>query len=132
MRRCLTTRLWAASLRARRSSGVVVGYSSRHGLWSCGRRLVLLRRGCRALARCPFLVEIDPPLALFVLRELQLCPERAPGAAAEAGDLLLRATDRRLIAALHRLLQAVDQLLHDRRRQRLAGLVLPDHEAAAR
>src|SRR5262249_3883445 len=66
----------------------------------------------------PRLVELDAPAPLLVLDGLELRAEAPPRAAAEAGDGLLRA------ALLH-------QLLRNRDRQRLARLLLPDHEAAA-
>src|SRR3954466_6042388 len=96
-------------------------------------RLALRRRigGClgrRLLG--PFLVEVDAPLALVVLLELELRAEGAAGAALETGHGLERAARPWLLAALARLLQRLHQFLHDRRRQVLAGLLLPGHEAA--
>src|SRR3954447_11423888 len=135
--RCLTTRLRAASLRARRCS--VVRGSRVAVCHSCGNRIgggrgssVLLRRWRPARSLRPLLVEVDAPLVLFVALELELGAERPSRAAAEARDLLLGATYRRLVAALDRLAQRLDQLLDDRGSEGLAGLVLPDHEAAAR
>src|SRR5947209_7384697 len=87
-----------------------------------GGRGVALRCGAvtggrlRALAR-PVLVELDAPLAVVALLELQLGAERAAGASAEAAHRLLGPA-------------LLDQLLDDRYRQDLAGLLLPDHEAA--
>src|SRR5262249_5558268 len=66
----------------------------------------------------PLLVELDAPLPLVVLDELELRAEAPAGAAPEAGYRLLGAP------LLH-------QLLDDHRGERLAGLVLPDDEAAA-
>ena len=60
-----------------------------------------------------------------------LARKRAPGAAAEARDGLGGAAHRRVLAGSIDAAQALDQLLDDRRRQGLAGLLLPDHEAAA-
>src|SRR3954464_8811851 len=59
----------------------------------------------------PLLVEVDAPLALLVLLELELGAERASRAPPEAGDLLGRAPDRRLVAALLGFAQRLDQLL---------------------
>src|SRR3954454_13230530 len=137
IRRCRTTRLCAASLRARRwsalsrSGGSVVRYPCCN-LLRLGRRRLLLGRRLRPGPLRPLFAKADPPLAFLVLLELELGPECAARAPAETRDLALRATDRRLVAALDRLAQALDQLLDDRRSQRLAGLVLPDHEATAR
>src|SRR5205085_8706200 len=69
--------------------------------------------------------------ALVVLLELQLGSERTPGAPLEARHRLLRAPRAGLLAALARVLQRLHELLDRRRRQVLAGLLLPDHEAAA-
>ena len=54
--------------------------------------LVLRGRRRARLAR-PLLVELDAPLAVLVLLELELGPEAAARAAAEARDLLLGAAD---------------------------------------
>src|SRR4051794_13527052 len=67
----------------------------------------------------PRLVELDAPLALVVLHEGEAGAERAAAAALEAGDRLRRAAGG-------------DELLGDSRRHLLAGLGLPDDEAAAR
>src|SRR5215218_2004798 len=109
-----------------------LGLGGRVGRSVAGSRLVRLLLG--RLAGRPLLVEVDLPLARGVLArlDLQLGTEVAPGASAEARDLLLRAPDRRLVAALARLEQALHQLLGDRHRQVLVRLLLPDDEAAAR
>src|SRR3954467_9059647 len=65
----------------------------------------------------PLLVEVDAPLALVVLLELELGTERAPRASLEARHRLLGAARAGLLAALARLLERPHQLLHDRRRQ---------------
>ena len=62
---------------------------------------------------------------------LELGAEGPAGAAAEAGDGLLGPAHARVLAALARGAQARDQLLGHRDREVLAGLLLPDHEAAA-
>src|SRR4051794_12830505 len=92
----------------------------------CGRRLggVVGRRLGRRLLR-PFLVEVDAPLALVVLLELELGAEGAARAPLETGHRLGSAPRTRLLAALARLLQRLHQLLHGRRRQVLARLLLP-------
>ena len=82
-------------------------------------RLRLLALGRLGALAGPGLVELDAPAALFGLHQRELGAEGAAGAALEAGHGLLG-------AALG------DQLAGDRRRQRLARLALPDHEAAAR
>src|SRR3954454_19266600 len=92
----------------------------------CGSCFRVRRRLLR-----PFLVEVDAPLALVVLLELELGAERPPRAALEARHRLLGAARTGLLAALPRVLERLHQLLHDRRRQVLPGLLLPDHEAAA-
>ena len=79
---------------------------------------ILALRRLGALAR-PRLVELDAPLAVLALLEREPRAERLARAALEAGHRPRRAARR-------------DQLLRDRHRQRLAGLALPDHEAAAR
>src|SRR3954468_10037116 len=94
------------------------------------RGLWVRRRGLR-LPR-PLLVEVDAPLALVVLLELQLGAEGAAGAPLESGHGLHRPPDARLLAPLARVLQRLHQLLHHRGRQVLTRLALPDHEAAAR
>src|SRR5215216_4223847 len=83
-----------------------------------GRFVGLGRRRLGALAR-PWLVELDPPLAVLALLQRQLRAERAARAAAEA---------RHRLGGLAR----GDQLARNRNRELLARLALPDHEAAAR
>src|SRR5436853_91162 len=79
------------------------------------RRRVFLRgrRVPRALG--PLFVEVHPPAAFLVLLELELGAEAAAGAAAEARDLLRGPAHARILAALARLAQALDQLLDHRR-----------------
>src|SRR3954451_10686617 len=90
-----------------------LGRHGRRGLVGAGLGLGRLA----ALAR-PGLVELHAPLAVLALHERELGAEGAPRAALEAGHLLGGEA-------------VLDQLARDRRRQRLAGLGLPDHEAAA-
>ena len=74
-------------------------------------------RALAAFAR-PRLIELHPPLALLALLQRKLRTERPPAAALEARHRLGRAARR-------------DELARDDERQRLAGLRLPDDEAAA-
>src|SRR5215211_810397 len=88
------------------------------GLRRLGRFVGLLgRRRLGALTR-PWLVELDPPLAVLALLQRQLRAERAARAAAEA---------RHRLGGLAR----GDQLAGHGHRELLARLALPDHEAAA-
>ncbi len=82
-----------------------------------GGRLVGRRRLLAFLG--PRLVELGAPAALFVLHQREACAERTAGATTEAGHLRGGA-------------RVADQLADDRGAERLAGLRLPDHEAAAR
>src|SRR5947208_2461018 len=84
-----------------------------------GRAVLLLGRRPRSRLARPVLIELDAPLPVVSLLELQLRLEGAAGAAAEAGDGLLG-------------LEVRHQLADDRDRQDLPRLPLPDHEPAAR
>src|SRR5437868_2594340 len=83
-----------------------------------GSHLGLGVGGLCALPR-PVLIELHAPFALLVLAQGEAGTERAPAAAAKAGH---RA---RGVALL-------DQFPRDGDRKGLAGLGLPDHEAASR
>src|SRR4051794_1191954 len=111
-------------------SGTADGCGRRFG-GGVRRRVGGAVRGClgRRLLR-PLLVEVDAPLALVVLLELELRAESSARAALEAGHGLLGTARAGLLAALARVLERRHQLLHDRRRQVLARLLLPDHESA--
>src|SRR2546421_91246 len=91
---------------------------SRSALARPGRAVLLLGRRPRSRLARPVLIELDAPLPVVSLLELQLRLEGAAGAAAEAGDGLLG-------------LEVRHQLADDRDRQDLPRLPLPDHEPAA-
>src|SRR3954469_20677269 len=107
----------AARATLRRSAGTARSLRARAALR--GRRLHLVGLGLLEALLGPRLVELDAHPAFLVLDQRQARPERPPRPALEAGDRLLG-------------LAARDELLGDRRRQVLARLGLPDHEAATR
>src|SRR3954453_4299287 len=102
-------RSWSALRRGRLGRSLALGGRRRRGLLPGGV--------CPLLG--PRLVELHAPAALLVLHQRKLRAERAAAATLEARDLLGGAAGG-------------DQLFGDAGRKLLAGLALPDHEAAAR
>src|SRR4051812_38808625 len=102
-------RSWSALRRGRLGRSLALGGRRRRGLLLGGLGPLL----------CPRLVELHAPAALLVLHQRELRAGRAAAATLEARDLLGGAAGR-------------DELLRDGGRKLLAGLALPDHEAAAR